>query len=129
MPINNTLDHDEKIIYSICTGLMTEQDFVEYIKRIWSHDAHYGYNEVFNTVEGNWDNFDFGFLLKVAENAAKLQTIDTDTKLAWIVLEGKQKDLTTFYKAAKSLTNTKSRSLEAFYSIDEAMTWLQSPIK
>jgi len=40
------------------------------------------------------------------------------------VLEGKQRELTDFYKAAKSLKPVRSRALEAFYSMDEAIGWL-----
>lgn len=124
MPINNTIDAKEKMIYSICTGVMTKEDFIEYVNNIWGHDTYYGYNELFDTTEADWSEFDFGFLFTVAENAAKLNTIDPESKLAWLVLEGKQKELTDFYKSAKVLMDVKSRSLEAFYSKDEAMQWL-----
>jgi len=40
------------------------------------------------------------------------------------VLEGKQNELADFYKSAKSLMQVKSRSLEAFYSLDMVMQWL-----
>ena len=126
MPIENTVNKEERIIYSICTGIMKEEDFNVYINKIWSHSEHYGFNELFDTTQADWSDFDFGYLFNVAERAAKLNTIDPDSKLAWIVLEGKQKELTDFYKAAKSLTHGKSRSLEAFYSKDDAMHWLKS---
>ena len=125
MPINNSIDDNEKIVYSICSGVMTSDDFVLYINRIWSHATYFGYNELFDTRDADWTEFDFGFLFKVAENAAKLNTIDPGSKLAWVVLEGKQKELTDFYKSAKGLMNVKSRSLQAFYSKEEAMQWLQ----
>lgn len=125
MPINNTIDQKEKIIYSICTGVMKEEDFDVYLKEIWGHDKYYGFNELFDTVQADWSEFDFGYLFSVIEGAAKLKTIDPDSKLAWVVMEGKQKELTDFYKSAKSLMQGKSRSLEAFYSIDEAMQWLK----
>ena len=124
MPINNTVDENKKLIYSICSGEMRKEDFSDYIGRIWADDTHFGYNEIFDTTQGNWDNFDFGFLLSVAESAAKLNTIDPNSKLAWIVLEGKQKHLTDFYKSAKSILPVKSRSLEAFYTESDAMKWL-----
>jgi len=124
MPINNTIDKDEKIIYSICTGVMKPEDFDDYINRIWIDGQYYGFNELFDTVQGDWSKFDFGYLFSVAESASKLKTIDADSKLAWVVVEGKQKELTDFYKTAKSLMPVKSRSLEAFYSISEAIKWL-----
>lgn len=126
MPITNTVDDDKKLIYTTCHGVMTPADFDEYIHNIWSHDKYFGYNELFDTVEANWDDFNFSYLLDVSSKAAQLNTIDPDSRLAWVVLEGKQKQLTDFYKAAKSMASTKSRALEAFYSRDEALNWLNS---
>ena len=126
MPIENTIDQNSKIIYSICTGVMTEDDFDSYVDRIWSHFDYYGFNELFNTVEGDWSEFNFGYLITLAEAASELKTIDYSSKLAWVVLEGKQKELTDFYKAARSFSSDNSRSLEAFYSKEDAMHWLKS---
>lgn len=126
MPINNTVNKDEEIIYSICTGIMKPEDFDLYISTIWRTGKHYGFNELFDTVEADWNEFDFNYLLKIADTASRLKAIDPNSKLAWVVLEGKQKELTSFYKAAKSLTDTPSRSLEAFYSRDDALDWLKT---
>ena len=124
MPIANAVDIEQKLIYSTCTGVMVKEDFDIYVREIWSHKNHYGFNELFDTVQADWNDFDFSYLLSVAETAVLLNTIDPNSKLAWVVLEGKQKELTNFYKAAKSLTRGSSRTLEAFYSRDEAMAWI-----
>ena len=127
MPIENTINDDEKVIYSTCVGVMAPEDFDDYVHRIWNTADHFGYNEFFDVTQGDWSTFDFGYLLTVAQNAAKLFTIDPNSKLAWLVLEGKQKELTDFYKAAKLMTNAASRELEAFYSKEEALKWLNTP--
>ena len=106
MPINNTVNKDQKIIYTICTGIMKPEDFDLYINTIWTSSEYFGFNELFDTILKYWN------------------TIDPRSKLAWVVLKGKQKELTDFYKAAKSVKNTPSRSLEAFYSKEEALDWL-----
>lgn len=126
MPINNTVNEDERIIYSICSGVMKPEDFDLYINTIWSHNEYYGFKELFDTVEADWSKFDFSYLFDIAKKAAALTTIDSNSKLAWIVLKGKQKELTDFYKAAKSLTQGQSRTLEAFYSKEDALQWLNS---
>ena len=126
MPINNTVDKDKKIIYSICTGIMVREDFDFYVNTIWNHNEHYGFNELFDTVEADWSKFDFNYLFDVAKKATTLTSIDPNSKLAWVVLKGKQKELTDFYKAAKSLTQGQSRTLEAFYSKEDALQWLSS---
>ncbi len=125
MPINNSINKEERIIYSICTGVMRCEDFDFYIKKIWGDNEHYGFNELFSTIDADWSEFDFSYLFGLAQAAAKLETIDTNSKLAWVVLEGKQKELTDFYKSAKLFTHVKSRALEAFNSKCEAMQWLK----
>lgn len=126
MPIINSINQEDKIIYSVCTGVMAEEDFDSYILNIWGNNTYYGFNELFDTTEADWSEFDFSYLLNISKTASQLNTIDPNTKLAWVVLEGKQKELTDFYKAAKSVTNVRSRELEAFYSKDEALQWLKT---
>ena len=126
MPIKNTINDEQQIIYSTCIGVMALEDFTDYIGRIWTSPQYFGYNELFDVTEADWSQFDFGYLLNVAENAAKLSAIDPNSKLAWVILEGKQTELTDFYKAAKSMINVPSRQLQAFYTKDEALKWLRS---
>ncbi|ATX80351.1 hypothetical protein Ga0123461_1945 [Mariprofundus aestuarium] len=125
MPIRNSVDLKERIIYSTCVGIMKQDDFVEYVKEIWSHDKYYGFNELFDVTQADWSEFNFSYLIEVAKNASQLRTIDIKSKLAWVVLEGKQRELTEFYKSAKLMTPGTSRKLEAFNSKDEAMQWLR----
>ena len=124
MPIQSEINDDEGMVYTRCYGSMLLADFHHYIAHVWSDRRCYGYNELFNTTEGDWSEFDFGSLLDVASRAAELNTIDPNSKLAWIVDDGKSQALTGFYKAAKASLPVESRSLEAFKSRREAMAWL-----
>jgi len=125
MPIINSINLEERIIYTTCSGIMAEDDFSHYINEIWSHDKYYGFNELFDTSNGDWSEFDFSYLFTIAEKASKLTTIDPDSKLAWYLLEGKQKELSDFYKTIKSMIQVRSRELESFYSRNEALEWLK----
>ena len=125
MPIQSSVDLKERIVYSTCVGTMKCDDFVEYVKEIWSHGDYYGFNELFDVTQADWSVFDFSHLFEVAKNASQLRTIDPESKLAWVVLEGKQRELTDFYKSVKSMSQGSSRYLEAFNVKDEAMRWLR----
>ena len=61
---------------------MDKEDFYLYISAIWNDNRHYGFNELFDTVRGDWSEFDFGYLFLIAETAAELKTIDVNSKLA-----------------------------------------------
>lgn len=124
MSIENDIDDEKKIIYSRCKNVMSLQDFRDYIDRIWGDARYFGYNELFDTRPADWTDFDFSNLFVVAGNAAQLSTIDPSSKLAWVVLEGKQKALTDFYKEAKKMLPVSSRSLKSFYSEEDALDWL-----
>lgn len=126
MPIDNVINEVEKRVYTVCRGVMTLEDFKEYINRIWGDARCYGFNELFDTRPADWSEFDFANLFVVAKSAAQSGTIDPNTKLAWVVLEGKQKALTDFYKNIKAMLPVNSRELQAFYSEEEALKWLES---
>jgi len=126
MPIENVINDKEKIVYTICRGVMTLEDFTEHMKRIWSDTKYYGYHELLDTTLGDWTDFDFGFLFTIAEKASRLTSFDPNTKVAYVVQEGKQKALTDFYKNIKAMLPVNSRKLETFYSKEEAIAWLKS---
>ena len=125
MAIESFANREERIIYTRCHGVMGLDDFRSYMSEIWGGMQYYGYNELFDTREGDWDSFDFSLLFTVAAEAASLGTLDPNSKLAWLVLEGKQKELTDFYYSAKTALPVNSRGLQAFYARDEALRWLQ----
>ena len=125
MAIINTINEKEKIIYTTCSGVMESKDFDDYLIRIWGHDKYFYYNELFDTVNADWSSFEYGYLIEFAQAAAKLKTLNPESKFACIVIEGKQKKLAEFYKAAKLFTNVKSRELELFESKEKALQWLR----
>jgi len=129
MPIINRVDDRQRIVYTTCEGKMELADFKIYVQNIWSHGLYYGYNELFDARQGDWEEFDFGNLFVVASDAAKLASLDPNSKLAWVILEGKQKRLTDFYTSLKTTLTDKSRELRAFYSEQEALDWLTGSSK
>ena len=126
MCIENIIDEKEKVIHTICSGVMTLEDFTDHMKRIWSDTKYYGYNELLDTTQGDWTDFDFGYLFTIAEKASRLNTFDPNTKVAFVVQEGKPKALTDFYKNIKGMLPANSREMKAFYSKEEALAWLKS---
>ena len=62
MPIDYTVNHENKCIYTHCSGLMDIEDFEQYFSQIWSDATHYGYNELFDARDAEWKRFDFSLL-------------------------------------------------------------------
>ena len=124
MPIQNEIDDKQRCIYTNCVGSMTSDCFDDYLARIWTKLEYFGYNELFDTTQADWSDFNFGYLFEVAKRASELTALDPNSKMAWHVSEGKVKELTDFYITAKSMITSRSRSLEAFYDRNEALKWL-----
>jgi len=125
MPIKNSVDYELKIVFSICEGKMGASDFPLYVKEMWSHYDYYGFNELFDTRNADWSEFDFHDLFEVSKKASLLNTLDPNSKFAWVVLPGKQNSLTNFYKSIKLISDGNSRTLQSFFSKEEALRWLQ----
>jgi len=125
MPIESHASDEERIIYTTCLGAMTLDDFKDYMNTVWGDLRYFGYNELFDASEGDWSSFDFSLLFTVAVEAAKLGSLDPNSRLAWLIKEGKQKELTDFYTTAKSALPISSRDLQAFYDRDAALQWLR----
>lgn len=125
MPVDNIINEAEKRIYTVCRGVMSLDDIMEYLERVWRDARHYGFNELFDVTRGDWSKFDFCDLFIVARDVAQLATIDPGSKLAWVVLEGKQMELTKFYTNIKAMLPVSSRELRSFYSEQEAIKWLE----
>ncbi|MDH5396263.1 MAG: hypothetical protein OEW97_08300 [Gammaproteobacteria bacterium] len=124
MTIENIIDQDNKIILTLCSGVMVPEDFDIYVLRIWSDATYFEYNEIFDATHANWDDFDFSHLLAVAKKAAMNGYLNPNSKLAWVISEGKQKALTEFYTAAKLSLPVNSREFKPFYNQADAMKWL-----
>ena len=125
MPIESVINSQEKMVYTTCSGIVYIEDFFKYQKDVWGHNDYFGYNELFDTTEADWSEFEFGTLFEVIKGAAKLSSLDPNSKFAWVVLEGKQRALTDFYKSAKELSQGSSRQLESFYNREDALKWLK----
>lgn len=125
MPIKNEIKHEQRCIYTMCSGLISAQDIDEYLARIWTDITLYGYNEFFDATRADWRNVDFDYLFEIAQQASKLTVIDNNTKLAWFVAGQSEKEKADFYVSAKSLITSESRSIKAFFDRDEALRWLE----
>ena len=125
MPINSSINLEEKIILTTCSGLMAPRDFDHYRMEVWGHRGHFGFNELFYTVEGDWSEFEFNQLLGVADKAAALISFKPNSKLALLVSIGKREELSKFYKSAKSCKPGHSRKIGIITTETEAMDWLQ----
>lgn len=124
MPIKSVVKLEEKMIYTDCVGIMQLSDFDEYMDEVWSSSDVYGCNELFDTTNADWSQFNFSDLLSIAHKASRLITIDPKSKLAWVIRDEIQEELVGFYKTAKESLPVSSRSMVPFYTKEDALKWI-----
>ncbi|MDH5517014.1 MAG: hypothetical protein OEY36_04215 [Gammaproteobacteria bacterium] len=124
MAIENQVDHEQLCVYTNCTGIMKKTDVDDYMSRIWTVSSHFGYNELFDTTQGDWSEFDFDQLFDIAKTASLLTAIDPGSKLAWVVSNEEIKNLTQLYAQSKAMITTQVRHQQAFFNRQQALGWL-----
>jgi hypothetical protein len=125
MPIESSVKRQERLVHTVCHGIITPEDFIDYQQGVWQDESLFGFNELFDTRPGDFSQFQFTDLLTVARNAAQIPAIDPHSKFAIIITHGRLEDLLQFYATAKNALPARSRAIKSFYCEEEAMKWLQ----
>ncbi len=107
---------------------MTRRDFITHMDLIWSNNLHYGFNELLDTRNADWDQFGFSDIFEIVRKEYELLSISSRSKFAWVVKKGMQEDLASFYITALGITCSKPRKIQIFYSYKKAVDWLQSEL-
>jgi len=124
MPIKSTIDNDKKLIRTNCTGLISMNDFYDYLDNFLSKNDLTGCNEIFDTTKADWSNISYMDLMEISKRSSEIETIDSSTKFAWVVGGPGIEKLTEFYQSTKIFQESKSRVLRAFDDYEDAMNWL-----
>jgi len=124
MPLLSTPDHNLRIVHTVCSGLVTLADIEKYQYSVWLEPTIYGYNELFDMVDSDFTQIEFGDLITVAQTASKLYMLDPASRFAFLTATPHHQQVADFYISAKALTKGPSRDLKCFDSREQAMTWL-----
>jgi len=124
MPVISTPDHDQRIVHTVCSDLVTLAEIEEYQYTAWLEPDIYGYNELFDMVDSDFSQIEFGDLITVAQNASKLYMLDPQSRFAFLTSTLHHQEMADFYISAKTLSKGASRDLKCFNSRDQAMSWL-----
>ena len=126
MPVTSTPDHNQRIVHTVCSDLVTLADIEEYQYSVWLEPAIYGYNELFDMVDSDFTQIEFGDLINVAQTASKLYMLDPMSRFAFLTSTSHHQQLADFYISAKTLIKGPSRDLKSFSSREQAMAWLRA---
>ncbi len=124
MPMQSVPDRSLKIVNTVCDGLMTLGDITHYQMTVWLEPSIQGYNELFDFNGSDFSNIEFGDLIDIAKDAAKLYVFKADAKFAFLTHNAQHNDVAEFYIATKELSTAPSRKIKTFTSRDKAVVWL-----
>ncbi len=124
MPVTSTPDHSQRIVHTVCSDLVTLADIEEYQYTVWLEPDIYGYNELFDMVDSDFTQIEFGDLITVAQTESKLYMLDPMSRFAFLTATSHHQQVADFYISAKALTKGPSRDLKSFTARQQAMSWL-----
>ncbi len=124
MPIQSTPDHELRIVHTVCSGGVTLEDVRHYQNTVWLEPAIYGYNELFDFTDSDYSAVQFGDLITIAQQAAKLYMLDPNARFAFLTHTIQHEGVADFYMAAKSFSSGASREIKSFNSHKKVMAWL-----
>jgi len=124
MPVISTPDHNQRIVHTVCSELVTLGEIEQYQYNVWLEPAIYGYNELFDMVNSDFSQIDFGDLISVAQAESKLYMLDPMSRFAFLTATSHHQQVADFYISTKSLIKCPSRDLKSFNSRQKALTWL-----
>lgn len=124
MPIQSTPDHKLRIVRTVCSGGVTLEDVRHYQNTVWLEPAIYGYNELFDFTDSDYSAVQFGDLITIAQQAARLYMLDPNSRFAFLTHTTQHEGVADFYMAATSFSSGSSREIKSFNSYEKVMAWL-----
>ncbi len=108
----------------MCSGQITLEDVRHYQNTVWLEPTIYGYNELYDFADSDYSAVQFGDLIIITQQAAKLYMLDPNARFAFLTHNTRQKQVAEFYMAAKSFSSGPSRAINRFSAREKAMAWL-----
>lgn len=124
MPIHTTPDHQQHLLHTRCTDIVSVDEVCVYLKTTWLDPAVYGYNQLIDYTAADLSQIDYGGLMTIAAESAKVYSLDPDSRCAMLIASAEQKRMADFYINAKSLMTVPAREYKSFTCREEAIEWL-----
>jgi len=125
MPIDCSVDRDRKIISTTCRGKITRQEFFDHQRVNGSDESLFGFDEILDTREADFSEFDHLALQSIAQVTGQLPAIDSNAVLAVLVSEGNTKIIVELYQMVEKVVNGSGREIQFFQRPDEAYSWVE----
>jgi len=130
MPVEHEIDDAKQLIITTGSGEVSDELFIEalyhYQKTIRSHPDYQAYNELLDFRHIDASLLTTKGLIEMGKIARFTDKTDIQTKLAIVVNSQLALGLAHMYITYRSLAPGSNKTLKAFQSRDDAVTWLTS---
>ncbi len=123
MPIESTIDRKKRLVNTVCSGTVTLGDFLKYQDNVWRDESLFGFNELFDTDDGDFSALTISDLQEVAKNASRLN-LDPNSRIAIVVHSSKQDGLADMYMVLKQQRPENTRKIQSFLDKQSGLAWL-----
>lgn len=125
MPITYTIDHKHRLVLASGRGVLTEKDFFEYQRAVWSRADVAGYNELIdmNAVERIVDPTS-DQIKDLARLAASMDAPGTSSKFAIVASQDLAYGLGRMYEIYRELNKGSTKEVAVFRTREEAFVFL-----
>ena len=124
MPVKSTADHEQQIVYTECTGLISLEEINHYQNTVCLNPTNLGYNELFDLTDSNFSNISYSDLISIAQKDSRIYMLNPESRFAFLTSTSHHDELADFYISVKSMSDIPSRKIDKFICRMTAISWL-----
>ena len=127
MPIECTIDHEARIVFSTATGQITLEDIRKYFGEMWAGPQYQGFSEIIDWTGAERVDLGVAELRSVAGAAHSFHDSASNSRLAIIATGEAATRMARLYQTLRDVRDGESAAVRVFSDARSARDWLESP--
>ena len=127
MPVECTVERENRTIVSRATGHVTLQDLTDYFASVWMDPANAGFHEIFDWTGSDPLELSVAQLRSFSGPANAFYDDSKPSKLAIVVAEGRGTQMAKLYRNFREMRGGTDPEIEVFSDMASARAWLGIP--
>jgi len=124
MSIAYRVDHEARVVVAVGQGILTEADFIEYQREVWSRPDVAVYSELGDLSRVTKIDMASHQIQNLARAAASMDERTSNSRLAIVAPGDLSFGLSRMFQAHRELTTQSTRGVGVFRTIEEALAFL-----
>jgi hypothetical protein len=124
MSIAYRVDHDARVVVAVGQGILTEAEFIEYQREVWSRPDVAGYSELGDLSRVTKIDMASDQIENLARAAASMDEKTSNSRLAIVAPADLSFGLSRMFQTHRELNPQSTRHIGVFRTIEEALAFL-----